>query len=123
MWTEITRPQYERSGLRYASDLTDKEWKVIAPHLPARKRHGRPRTTDLREVLNAILYMARTGCQWRMLPREFPPRSTVQRYFYAWRSFCCPGDGWWRGPSLGSAATDASPRTSKKPSKAPRPGC
>ena len=86
MWTEITRPQYERSGLRYASDLTDKEWKVIAPHLPARKRHGRPRTTDLREVLNAILYMARTGCQWRMLPREFPPRSTVQRYFYAWRS-------------------------------------
>ena len=72
MWTEITRPQYERSGLRYASDLTDKEWKVIAPHLPARKRHGRPRTTDLREVLNAILYMARTGCQWRMLPAPAP---------------------------------------------------
>ncbi len=85
MWTEITRPQYERSGLRYASDLTDEEWKLIAPHLPARKRQGRPRTTDLREVLNAILYMARTGCQWRMLPKEFPPRSTVQRYFYAWR--------------------------------------
>ena len=59
---------------------------MIAPHLPARKRHGRPRTTDLREVLNAILYMARTGCQWRMLPREFPLRSTVQRYFYAWHS-------------------------------------
>ena len=86
MWTEITRPQYERSGLRYASDLKDEEWNVIAPYLPARKRHGRPRTTDLREVLNAILYMARTGCQWRMLPREFPPRSTIQRYFYAWRS-------------------------------------
>ena len=80
MWTEITRPQYERSGLRYASDLKDEEWNVIAPYLPARKRHGRPRTTDLREVLNAILYMARTGCQWRMLPREFPPRSTIQRY-------------------------------------------
>ena len=86
MWTEITRRQYERSGLRYASDLRDEEWKVIAPHLPARRRHGRPRTTDLREVLNAILYMARTGCQWRMLPKEFPPRSTIQRYFYAWRS-------------------------------------
>ncbi len=51
-----------------------------------KKRLGRPRTTDLREVLNAILYMARTGCQWRMLPKEFPPRSTIQRYFYAWRS-------------------------------------
>ena len=85
MWTEITRPQYERSGLRYASDLTDGEWQLIAPLLPPARRLGRPRTTDLREVLNAILYMARTGCQWRMLPKEFPPRSTVQRYFYAWR--------------------------------------
>ena len=86
MWTEITRPQYERSGLRYASDLTDEEWKVIMPLLPPAKKLGRPRTTDLREVLNAILYMARTGCQWRMLPKDFPPRSTIQRYFYAWRS-------------------------------------
>ena len=85
MWTEITRSHYERSGLRYASDLTDREWDVIAPFLPPTKRLGRPRTTDLRELLNAILYMARTGCQWRMLPREFPPRSTIQRYFYAWR--------------------------------------
>jgi len=86
MWTEITRPQYERPGLRYASDLTDEEWNVMAPLLPPEKWLGRPRTTDLCEVLNAILYMARTGCQWRMLPREFPPRSTIQRYFYAWRS-------------------------------------
>ena len=86
MWTEITRPQYERSGLRYASDLKDDEWNLIMPLLPPVKRLGRPRRTDLREVLNAILYMARTGCQWRMLPKEFPPRSTIQRYFYAWRS-------------------------------------
>ncbi len=86
MWTEITRPQYERSGLRYASDLTDGEWQLIAPLLPPARRLGRPRTTDLREVVNAILYVARTGCQWRMLPKEFPPRSTIQRYFYAWRS-------------------------------------
>jgi transposase len=86
MWTEITRPQYERPNLRYASDLTDAEWNVIMPLLPPAKRLGRPRTTDLRDVLNAILYMARTGCQWRMLPKEFPPRSTIQRYFYAWRS-------------------------------------
>ena len=55
MWTEFTGLQYDRSGLRYASGLTDGEWEPIAPHLPARKRQGRPRTTDLREVLNAIL--------------------------------------------------------------------
>ena len=86
MWTEITRRQYERSGLRYASDMTDEGWNLIMPLLPPAKRLGRPRTTDLREVLNAIRYMARTGCQWRMVPKEFPPRSTIQRYFYAWRS-------------------------------------
>ena len=86
MWTETTRPKYERTGLRYASDLTAAEWSVIDPLLPPGKRLGRPRTTDLREVVNAILYMARTGCQWRMLPKEFPPKSTVQEYFYAWRA-------------------------------------
>ena len=85
MWTEITRPKYEREGLRYASDLTDREWQLIAPFLPPTKAVGRPRTTDLREVVNAILYLLRSGCPWRMLPTEFPPRSTVQRYFYAWR--------------------------------------
>jgi transposase len=85
MWTEITRANYDRSDLRYASDLTDAEWALIEAFLPPAKRLGRPRTTDLREVVNALLYMMRTGCQWRMLPREFPPRSTVQRYFYAWR--------------------------------------
>ena len=85
MWTEITRPKYARDGLRYASDVTDAEWAILEPLMPAAKALGRPRTTDLREVVNAILYMARTGCQWRMLPREFPPRGTVQRYFYAWR--------------------------------------
>ena len=85
MWTEITRRQYERGGLRYASDLTDAEWAVIEPLMPPAKRVGRPRTTELREVVNAILYLLRAGCPWRFLPREFPPRSTVQRYFYAWR--------------------------------------
>ena len=67
MWTEITRPKYEREGQRYASDLTDAEWALIEPHMPAVKRLGRPRATELRNVLNAILYIARTGCQWRML--------------------------------------------------------
>jgi putative transposase len=84
-WTETTRPQYERDCSRYASDLTDAEWALIAPHLPPAKDLGRPRTTDLREVVNALLYMVSTGCQWRMLPKDFPPFSTVQKYFYRWR--------------------------------------
>lgn len=91
MWTEITRANYDRSGLRYASDLTNEEWDLIAPHLPHKCARGRPRTTSLREVVNAILYMLRAGCPWRFLPRDFPPRSTVQRYFYAWRD-----NGLWR---------------------------
>jgi transposase len=85
MWTEITRRKHEREGQRYASDLTDAEWAVIAPHMPAVKRLGRPRETELRSVLDAILYIARTGCQWRMLPKDFPPFTTVQGYFYDWR--------------------------------------
>jgi transposase len=84
-WTETTRANYRRVGLRYASDMTDAEWELIEPQLPARCRLGRPRTTDLRQVVEAILYILATGCQWRALPREFPPFSTVQGYFYAWR--------------------------------------
>ena len=85
-WTETTRPHDERDCSRYASDMTDAEWALIAPHLPPAKDLGRPRTTDLREVVNALLYMASTGCQWRMLPKDFPPFSTVQKYFYRWRN-------------------------------------
>ena len=62
MWTEITRANYDRSDLRYASDLTDLEWALIEPFLPPARHLGRPRTTDLREVVNALLYMMRTGC-------------------------------------------------------------
>jgi transposase len=83
-WTEITRPHYLREGLRYASDLTDAEWKRIGPRMPPSSPIGRPRTTDLRRVMNAILYLASTGCQWRQLPKDFPPYSTVQGYFYDW---------------------------------------
>jgi putative transposase len=90
MWTDITRRQHSRAGLRYPSDLRDEEWALIAPLLPPAKAGGRPRGTDLREVMNAILYLATSGCQWRMLPRDFPPLSTVQRYFYAWQ-----GSGLW----------------------------
>ena len=83
-WTETTRGHYRRDGLRYASDLTDDEWALIEPHLPLPAKVGRPRTTDLRKLFEAILYMASTGCQWRAIPKEFPPYSTVQGYFYAW---------------------------------------
>ncbi len=85
MWTDIARRQHSRAGLRYPSDLRDAEWVVLEPLLPPAKAGGRPRSTDLREVMNAILYLATGGCQWRMLPKDFPPLSTVQRYFYAWR--------------------------------------
>ena len=90
-WTEITRRQYRRDGLRYASDLSEAEWQSIAPHLPPAKLHGRPRETDLREAVNAMLYVLTTGCQWRLLPTDFPPYTTVQRFFYGWRD-----DGTWR---------------------------
>jgi putative transposase len=85
VWTEITRAQYRRDGLRYASDLNDAEWLVLSFFLPARCHVGRPREVDLRLVIDAILYVLSTGCQWRALPHAFPPRSTVQYYFYLWR--------------------------------------
>jgi len=92
MWTEITRPQYRRDGLRYASDTTDGEWAVIAALMPPpHKGRGRRRTTPLRAVVNAIFYIAQSGCQWRMLPKDFPPFTTVQHYFYPWRD-----NGLWR---------------------------
>ncbi len=90
-WTEITRAKYRRDGLRYASDATDAEWRVIEPHLPPPSNCGRTRRTSLRGVVNAIFYIAQSGCQWRLLPKDFAPFTTVQRYFYAWRD-----DGTWQ---------------------------
>lgn len=84
-WTKITRVQYQRGGLRYASDMTDEEWALIERQLPPRRRLGRPRKVRLRNVVEAILFILSTGCQWRALPKDFPPYSTVQSYFYAWR--------------------------------------
>jgi putative transposase len=76
--------------MRYASNMTDAEWSLIEPLMPEPNRIGRPRKTALRGIVEAILYLASTGCQWRQLPREFPPYSTVQRYFYRWAQ-----DGTW----------------------------
>src|SRR5438045_4492377 len=85
MWTEITRLKYEREGQRYASDVTDAEWVLIEPHMPAAKPLGGPREIEPRAVLDSNLHIPRTGCQWRMLPKDFPPFTTVQGYFYDWR--------------------------------------
>ena len=75
-WTETTRAQYRRIGLRYASDMMDAEWALIARHMPSRRHLGRPREVDLRKVVEAILFILSTGCQWRALPKDFPPYST-----------------------------------------------
>ena len=83
-WTAATRGDYVRPSGSYASDVTDREWALIGPLLPAARTGGRPRTTDLRRVVNAVFYLLQAGCQWRMLPRDFPPRSTVYGYFRAW---------------------------------------
>jgi putative transposase len=69
----------------YPSDISDKEWEILEPLIPPEKPGGRPRTTDMREVLDAIWYVLISGCQWRMLPHEFPPWSTVWSYFRIWR--------------------------------------
>jgi transposase len=82
MWTEQHRKTYARVGGRYPSDMTDAEWALLEPLIPPAKPGGRPRETDMREAINAILYLLRTGCPWRYLPRDgFPPRSTVYNIF------------------------------------------
>ena len=69
----------------YKSDLSDKEWQIIEPLIPPAKPGGHPRTVDMREVVNAIFYLLRTGCSWEMLPHDFPPYSTVYYYFRRWQ--------------------------------------
>lgn len=84
MWTAENRRTYERTGLRYPSDLSDGEWALVAALIPPAKHGGRPRTADAREVLNAIFYLLSTGCQWRALPKDFPPKTTVYEYLELW---------------------------------------
>lgn len=73
------------SRKHYTSDLTDEEWAIVEPVIPPAKRGGRPRTTNMREVLNAIYYVLKTGCQWANLPGDFPAYSTVFDYYNTWR--------------------------------------
>lgn len=90
VWTETTRERYRREEGRYASDMSATEWDVIAGLLPPASRRGRRRRTPLRRIFDALLYMLWSGCPWRGLPRDFPPFTTVQYYFYRWRD-----QGWW----------------------------
>ena len=84
MWTVEQRQAHDRAGLRYPSDLTEAEWALVAPFVPPAKRGGRKRTVDVREVLNGIFYVLATGCQWRALPKDLPPKSTVYDYLSLW---------------------------------------
>jgi transposase len=84
MWNLEHRRAAARVGLRYPSDLTDAEWALIAARIPPAKRGGRRREVDVREVLNAIFYVLSTGCQWKALPKDLPPKSTAHFYFMLW---------------------------------------
>ena len=84
MWTTANRGKYKREGLRYPSDLTDAEWALVEPSIPPARRGGRRREVDVREVLNGILYVLSTGCQWRAVPKDLPPKSTLFDYFDLW---------------------------------------
>ena len=84
MWTTTNRRDYDRPEPRYPSDLSDEEWAIIEPLIPPSRRGGRPRKVDVREVLNGIFYILSTGCQWRALPKDLPPRSKVHDYLQVW---------------------------------------
>ena len=84
MWTSKNRGRYDRSALRYPSDLTDDEWALIEPLIPPARRGGNKRHVDEREVMNGIMYVLSTGCQWRAIPKDLPARSTLYDYFDLW---------------------------------------
>ncbi len=98
MWTDENRARYNRDRLRYPSDLTDEEWALIEPLIPPGKPGGGKRRANMREVVNGLMYVLSTGCQWRAIPKDLPPRSTVYDYFSLWT--------WDRG---GSACLDSAP--------------
>jgi transposase len=84
MWTCENRSKYNRDKLHYPSDLTDEEWSHVAPLIPPAKHGGRKRKVDVREVVNGIMYVLSTGCQWRYVPKDLPPKSTLFDYFDLW---------------------------------------
>src|ERR1043165_7242039 len=86
MWTAKNCAGYNRDTLRYLSDVTEEEWAVIPPLIPAARRGGRKRSVNVREVFNGVLYLLSTGCQWRAIPTDLPPRSTLSEYLARWEA-------------------------------------
>jgi len=84
MWTAENRPRYNRDKLRYPSDLTDDEWALVEPLIPPGKRGGGKRTVVMRNVVDGLMYILSTGCQWRAIPKDLPPRSTLFDYLDLW---------------------------------------
>src|SRR5437870_423592 len=98
MWTAKNRGRYDRSKLRYPSDLTDDEWAHVEPLIPPAKRGGNKRHVEVREVMNGIMYILSTGCQWRAIPKALPPRSTLfGMYPFLKKLFA---DGGYQGPDF-----------------------
>ena len=81
MWTDENRSRYNRDHLRYPSDLTDEEWDLLRPLIPPAKHGGRPRKVNEREIINGLLYILLTGCQWRQIPKDLPPYGTLYEYY------------------------------------------
>ena len=84
MWTDETRRRHDRRGLRYTHDLTDAEWVEIESLIPPARRGGNKRTVNVREIVNGLMYILGTGCQWRDIPKDLPPRSTLHDYLDRW---------------------------------------
>jgi transposase len=84
MWTAESRARHDRGKLRYPSDLTDAEWALVAPLVPPAKRGGRKRTRDEHELVSGIMYAFSTGCEWRYILKDLPPRSTLHDYLDLW---------------------------------------
>ena len=85
MWTNENRGRYDRSKLGYPSDLTDDEWALVAPLIPPAKRGGNKRTVVMRNVVDGLMFILSTGCQWRAIPKDLAPRSTVHGFFLRWQ--------------------------------------
>ena len=111
MWTADNRPRYNRDKLRYPSDLTDAEWAHIEPLIPPGKPGGGKRRVAIREVINGVMYILSTGCQWRALPKDLPPRSTVHDYLGLWN---------WDG-TLDRAIMRSTSSAARKPRAKPAP--